>query len=57
MGEVAQAVVDQTLVNPMTSLLFGFILGIAVGIGGMFWFRRKGVKINFGREEDEKPPV
>jgi hypothetical protein len=49
-GQIVETV---GLMSPTTALLFGLLIGLALGVGGMFWFRKQGVtivKMNGGKQ-------
>ncbi len=48
---LVDAMQSATMFSPTTTLLFGLIMGIAIGVGAMLMFRRE------LKKEEEKPPV
>jgi hypothetical protein len=48
-GQIVETV---GLMSPTTALLFGLLIGLALGVGGMFALRRKGIVL---KKQDDGP--
>jgi hypothetical protein len=51
MGKIVDAVQSAYALDPTTALLLGVLIGLALGVGGMFWLRKKGIVLK--KQNDE----